>query len=239
MPATPRDIRVNTQPALATDLVLMTIRDRQIMVLVQKRHDARQVGGDWALPGTIVRLNETLEQAVQRVLHEKAGLREAFFEQLQTFSALDRDPRGRVVTVAYYALVPEAELTNRMPSDTRLFPVQYLGIDENGPLTKLQTKAGKTLTYAFDHARIVGAAIARLRAKLDYTTVGLELLPRRFTLRDLQGIHETILETKLTKPAFRRKILDRKHVKPTGRYETGRAFRPAELYERNYPGDIK
>lgn len=237
MPATAKDLEKHDQPAIAVDLVLMTIEDGQIRVLVQKRKDAAKVGGDWALPGTIVRIDETLEQCVHRVLADKAGLGDAFVEQLQTFGALERDPRGRVIAIAYYALTPAEhfERALRKQADLRAFTVQYLGCDAEGPVACLRDGKEKALSMAFDHARILGTTIHRLRGKLDYTPVGLELLPARFTLRDLQEIHETILGTTFAKPAFRRKMLDKGFIRATGKRERGKAFRPAELYERKTP----
>lgn len=236
MPASAKDIRRHDQPALAVDLVLLTVHDGQVKVLTQKRNDQKQAGGDWCLPGTIVRIDETLEQSAHRVLREKVGLRDAFIEQLQAFSDLDRDPRGRVVSVAFIALVPWKELTAKSPSDTKLQTVQYLGQGDTGPFAKVRDGQSRIQQMAFDHSRILGVAIQRIRGKLDYTSVGLELLPQRFTLRDLQEIHEAFLEAKLSKPAFRRKVRDRGLVRPTGKYESGKAFRPAELYERNNSG---
>ncbi len=237
MTATARDLRRHDQPALAVDLVLLTVKDREVRLMVQRRRDAGRVRGDWALPGTILRIDETLEQAAHRVLTEKAGLGDAFVEQLQTFGAVERDPRGRVVTVAYYALTPPEIFDRAIRRDGALrdVTVQYLGMDADGPLACPRDERGKAMCMAFDHARIVGAAIARLRGKLDYTAIGLELLPARFTLRDLHAIHETLLGTRLAKPAFRRKMLNRGLIRKTGERERGWAFRPAALYERRAP----
>lgn len=241
MPATPHDFRRHEQPALAVDIALVSIVEGALKVLVQKRTDAARVKGDWALPGGIVRIDETLEDTVRRVLAEKTGLKDVFVEQLQTFSQVDRDPRGRVVSVAYYALTP-AEIflaAARRKGDLAAADLHYLGEDARGPIAQLRDRTGHIMSLAFDHARIAGTVVHRLRGKLDYSAVGLELLPPRFTLRDLQTIHETLLGTALNKPAFRRKLLDRGLVRPTGKHETGKAFRPAELYERANPGDRK
>lgn len=241
MPANAKDFERHAQPAVAIDLVLMTIEEGVMRVLVQRRKDATAVGGDWALPGTIVHLDETLDQCVHRILREKLGLHDAYVEQLQTFGALDRDPRGRVIAIAYFALTPpEAfDAVLARTRDVTAQTVQYLGPDAEGPLACLRDAKDRRLTLAFDHARIIGTAVHRLRGKLDYTAVGLELLPPHFTLRDLQEIHEAILGARFTKPAFRRKMLDRGLIRATGRRERGKAFRPAELFERADQGDLK
>ncbi|WP_421924717.1 NUDIX hydrolase [Maricaulis maris] len=234
MPASPNELKRHVQPALAVDLALLTIVDGVIEVLVQKRLDGDKVGGTHALPGSIVRIDETLEQTVNRVLQSKAGLHEAFVEQLRTFSALDRDPRGRVVSVAYFALVPPETFKKaaRKQHGLDTAVVQHLGTNEEGPAAQLRDRNDQPMQLAFDHSLIVATTLQRLRGKLDYTGVGFELLPHRFTLRELQEIHETILGHTLTKPAFRKKMIDRGFVRPTGKREKGKAFRPAELYER-------
>lgn len=217
------------QPALAVDLAILTVEEGVVKVLLARRLDAAEVGGEWALPGGFVHIDQTLEAAVARVLRDKAGVEKAHFEQLATFGALDRDPRGRVVSVTYLALVPAKVLAALAPAPERL-------------LARIETPAAGgqptvlgpdgALSLAFDHAAIIGEVIKRLRGKLDYTAIGYALLPERFTLREVQEVHEAILGYRLAKPAFRRKILDRGLIRPTGLYETGGAFRPAELYER-------
>ena len=234
MPATARDIRQHDQPALAVDLVIMTIEKGLILTLLQKREDAGRVGGSHGLPGSILQIDETLDQCVHRILRTKTGIDDAFFEQLRTFGALERDPRGRVVSVAYFALVPHEIFHRAVKSHHSLEAgvVQYLGLDDEGPAAAIRTLKDIPIRMAFDHGRIIATTIQRLRGKLDYSGVGFELLPAQFTLRDLQDIHETLLAETLSKPAFRKKMRDRGLVRPTGKRERGKAFRPAELYER-------
>jgi len=212
MPTNP--LAAYDRPSVAVDLVLMTVADGALKVLVQ-RHPQMA----WVLPGGLVHIDETLEDTVARMLAQKARMPGAFVEQLYTFSALDRDPRGRVISVAYYALVPAERLEQALAAgdDLRLAAVQAGVCD---------TRLG------YDHDQIVRVAAERLAAKLDYTAIALELLPAEFTLRDLQDVYETILSVRLAKPAFRRKMLDRGFLKSTGRLETGGAHRPAELYVR-------
>jgi len=202
------------RPSVAVDLVLMTVVEGALRVLVQ-RHPQMA----WVLPGGLVHIDETLEDTVARLLAQKARMPGAFVEQLYTFGALDRDPRGRVISVAYYALVPDERLQTALAGgdDLRLTAVRDGACD---------TRLG------YDHDQIVRVAAERLAAKLDYTAIALELLPAEFTLRALQDVYETILSVRLAKPAFRRKVLDRGFLKSTGRFETGGAHRPAELYAR-------
>ena len=199
--------------AVTVDLVLMTIADGRLAVLLQRRSEAPHKGG-WALPGGFVGVAESLDAAAQRVLSDKAGLSGAWLEQLYSFGEPARDPRMRIVTVAYFALLPAHDLAAALGErdDLRLVP-----IDEAAPL-------------AFDHGEILGHAVQRLRGKLDYAPVAFALLPPRFTLRALQDVHEAILGTPLNKPAFRRRMLDKGWIEGTGEREEGGAFRPAELF---------
>lgn len=224
----PSTLKDHDRPSVAVDLVLLTVLDGGLQALVMRRDD--QGDGAWALPGGFVHIDESLEAAVERVLQDKARLPGAFVEQLYTFGAPDRDPRGRVISVAHYALTPANRLTgsSRAADGLALARVE-LSVD--GILTATLAD-GRTARLAFDHADILAMAIQRLRGKLDYTAVGLELLPERFTLRQLQEVHEAILGARVAKPAFRRKMLDRGFLRPTGQFETGGAYRPAELYAR-------
>lgn len=199
--------------AVTVDLVLMTICDGRLTVLLQLRGEDPHKGG-YALPGGFVGLDEGLDAAAQRVLADKAGLAGAWLEQLYSFGDPGRDPRMRIVTIAYFALLPAEELTAALSAraDLTLAPLDALP-----PL-------------AFDHRSIVDHAVTRLRGKLDYSPIAFALLPPRFTLRALQDVHEAILGTQLNKPAFRRRMTDTGWIEGTGEKETGGAFRPAELF---------
>jgi 8-oxo-dGTP diphosphatase len=224
----PSTLKDHDRPSVAVDLVLLTVLDGVLQALVMRRDD--QGDGAWALPGGFVHVGDSLEAAVERVLRDKARLPGAFVEQLYTFGALDRDPRGRVISVAYYALTPADRLagSSRTANGLALARVELSG---DGTLAATLADGGAA-RLAFDHADILAMAVQRLRGKLDYTAVGLELLPERFTLRQLQEVHEAILGARVAKPAFRRKMLDRGFLRPTGQFETGGAYRPAELYAR-------
>lgn len=218
----------------------MGLREGRPAVLLVRRAEHPHAGR-WALPGSFVGLDETLDTAAVRVLREKAGFfpaeaAGAHLEQLYTFGALDRDPRMRIVTVAYLALLPEAAVTRALESEAGLsaaiLDVPWAG-EAGGPVAAFaegDRNRTKPLSLAFDHAEILALAILRLRGKLDYSDIGFALLPEAFTLRQLQDVYEAILGMSLNKPAFRRRMLDRGWLAPTGAREAGTSFRPAELY---------
>lgn len=233
------------RPALTVDLVLFGLRGGRPAVLLVERAQHPDAGRK-ALPGSFVGLDEPLDAAAGRVLREKAGFTAAeaartHLEQLYTFGAVGRDPRMRIVSVAYLALLPEADFARVLEGGAGLsaatVAVPWAGT-AGGPVTVVpeRDRAARTPTaLAFDHADILALTILRLRGKLDYSDVGFALLPERFTLRQLQDVHEAILGTPLNKPAFRRRMLDRGWLAPTGTREAGTSFRPAELYRFRTP----
>ena len=201
-----------TKLLVTVDIVLFTIRDRRLHLLLIKRL-AKPFENRFALPGGFVREEESLEAAASRELREETGVDKVYLEQLYSFGDPKRDPRGRVITVAYYALVPGigALRAGTDAADAAWFPISELP------------------SLAFDHRKIVEYAHQRLRNKLDYTNVGFELLPKQFTLGELQLVHEAILGEALDKRNFRRKIILKGIVEPTKEFRhTGR--KPAQLY---------
>lgn len=203
--------------AVTVDLVLTTVADGVLSVLMQRRSQ-EPFAKRLALPGGFVGIEETLDDAALRVLADKVGLGatdSAWLEQLYTFGAPQRDPRMRTVSIAYFALLPFAQLEDAVTSATDL---------------TLCPAADPGEPPAFDHAAIIAAARERLRGKLDHAPVAFALLPQMFTLRDLQDVHEAIAGTTFNKPAFRRRMLDTGWIEPTGERERDTAFRPAELY---------
>ena len=177
------------------------------------------------MPGGFVNLDESLDAAAARVLAAKAGLEGFFLEQLYTFGRPDRDPRTRVITVAYYALVPGERLAGR---DLARIVVPWPG--EDGGAVTVESAGGKPLELAFDHAEILGTAVQRLRGKLDYSLIAFQLVPEAFTLRQLQAVHETILGRSLNKDSFRRRQLASGLLEATGEKERQVGYRPAALY---------
>ncbi len=218
-------------PSVAVDLVLMTVADGTLSALLQQRADHPE-RGKWALPGGFVGIEESLDDAARRIARDKAHVRGAYLEQLYTFGAVKRDPRTRVITVAYFGLLPavQFEKAAAAASDLAAMRLATAWSGESGGPAQAFGKDGKPLALAFDHADILGLAVKRLRGKLDYSRVGFELLPKHFTLRELQDIHEAILGLRFNKPAFRRRMLDKGILEPTGLHEQGATYRPAELY---------
>ncbi|MAG58186.1 MAG: NUDIX hydrolase [Planctomycetes bacterium] len=217
-------------PSVAVDVALLTADERGLRALVLRRDDHPH-RGRWALPGTFVGMDEALDTAAMRALDQKGGLRGVFLEQLYTFGAPRRDPRTRVITVAYYALVDAATLDAALPASGGI--LAYLDVPWEGETGGPVSASGadrKNLRLAFDHQHILGAVVKRLRGKLDYSPIGYELLPERFTLRDLQRVHETILGRPLNKDSFRRRMLATGELESTGEREQDVRYRPAELY---------
>jgi 8-oxo-dGTP diphosphatase len=219
------------RPSVAVDLVLLTVADGSLAALLHQRQDHPHKG-DWALPGSFVGIEEGLDEAARRVLATRAGIDRAYLEQLYTFGAPTRDPRMRIITIAYFALLP-ADLLAAAVQDRSDLAIVSLDVawpgEQGGPVTA-RNAGQEPLPLAFDHADILGHAVKRLRGKLDYSRIAFALLPDMFTLRALQDVHEAILGTTFGKPAFRRRMLDKGWIEGTGMRESGAAFRPAELY---------
>ena len=217
--------------SVAVDLILMSVVDGAPAALLIRRSEHPCLG-QWALPGGFVDIDESLDAAARRLLASKARMDDAYVEQLYTFGAVTRDPRTRIISVAYFALLPPARFAAALKAAPELtlatLIVPWTG--ETGGAVEARSADGDPLPLAFDHADMLGLAVLRLRGKLDYSGVAFALLPERFTLRALQDVHEAILGVTLNKPAFRRRMLDRGWLEPTGERETGASFRPAELY---------
>lgn len=216
------------RPSVAVDIVALTVEDGALRVALYER-DAAPDAGAAALPGGFVQIDESLEHAAARLLERKAGLRGLYIEQLYTFGDPRRDPRGRVITVAYVALADHGRFRVRgdRPIVARV-RVPWTG-ETGGPVDALDDR-DRTLRLAFDHADILGMAVKRLRGKLDYSPVGFQLLPEEFTLRQLQDIHEAVRGEPLNKDSFRRRVLASGQLEATGERERDVSYRPAELY---------
>lgn len=201
------------RPSVTVDVIIFTLRDNDLQALLVKRgHPPFE--GLWAIPGGFVGIEESLEEAALRELEEETGARDVYLEQLYTFGSPGRDPRGRVITVAYFALVPADAIQLRSGDDAA--EARWWSVYDLPPL-------------AFDHADILAYALKRLRYKLEYTAVGFELLPETFTLSELQAAYEIILGEKLDKRNFRRKIIGAGVIEEIGEYRVGEG-RPAKLY---------
>lgn len=217
------------RPSVATDVVLLTASEGALWVVAYRR-DAHPSVGTWALPGGFVRVGERLEQAARRILRDKTGIEGVFVEQLYTFGAPDRDPRGHIISVVYYALVDRPRLDACGVPGAGLFRVDVAWPGETGGPVDVVGPSGAPLPLFVDHADVIGMAVKRLRGKLDYTPIGFQLLPEAFTLRELQEIHESIRNEPVNKDSFRRRMLASGTLEATGERERDVAYRPAELY---------
>lgn len=200
--------------ALTVDCVVFGLDEDDLKVLLIER-DQAPFEGKWALPGGFVRLDETLEAAALRELGEETGLSRLYLEQLHAFSRVDRDPRERVVSVAFYSLVKLGDHRVQAATDARdaaWFPVHDVP------------------TLAFDHEEILEVAIERLRQKLRHEPIGFELLPSKFTLSQLQRLYEIVLERSLDKRNFRKRVLAMDLLIETDEVQQDVAHRAARLY---------
>ncbi len=203
------------RPGVTVDLAIFTVNMEMLKVLLVKRAE-NPFAGRWSLPGGFLKTGESLEEAAQRVLRDKTGVQEVYLEQLYTFGRPDRDPRSRVITVSYFALIPWASLEK--PASEKVSNLDWFPVDEV-PL------------LAFDHNEILAYAVERLRAKAGYSNIVYGLLPTRFRLSDLQKIYEIILNEELDKRNFRKKMLSTGLLKETGQKDLAGAHRPAMLYQ--------
>jgi 8-oxo-dGTP diphosphatase len=210
------------RPSVTVDVVIFTLIERELHVLLVRRRRWPHEGM-WAIPGGFVQMDESLEQAARRELEEETGVRDIYLEQLYTFGDPKRDPRTRVISVAYFALVRADKQTLRVSEesmDVRWFPVTRLP----GQL-------------AFDHDSILAAALDRLRSKLEYTTLAFQLLPEVFSILELKQVYEQIWGEPIDKGNFYRKIKDANVLEDTGMRREGRG-RPTSLYRfRRNRGD--
>jgi 8-oxo-dGTP diphosphatase len=202
------------QPGVTVDVVIFTIAEDRLNILLVKRAEV-PFAGRWSLPGGFIKQGESLEAAVHRIMDEKAGVRSSYLEQLYTFGRPDRDPRSRVITVAFFALIPWTRLPG--PLSTKIAGVEWTPIEYLPEL-------------AFDHNVIVHYAIERLRAKTGYSNIVIGLLPDMFRLSDLQRIYEIILGHGLDKRNFRKKMHATGLLEETGQKEIIGAHRPAMLF---------
>ena len=205
------------RPALTVDCVVFGLDAEGLKILLIRR-GLEPFRNRWALPGGFVHVDESVDDAARRELREETGLANVFLEQLYTFGELGRDPRERVVTVAYYALVNLSDHRVQAASDAN--SAAWFDVRD---LPKLP----------FDHEELVEKALERLKGKVRYQPIGFELLRPKFTLSQLQGMYETILERRLDKRNFRKKVLLLGILEETDDLEEDVAHRAARLYRFN------
>lgn len=206
-----------TQVGLAVDVAAFAMHGGTLRVLLVQRGE-RPHARDWALPGGLVQEGEELHEAALRVLHTETGmaLEPRHLEQFHTFGEVGRDPRGRIVSVAHLAILPHG--TVDVTGGGHTLGAEWLGAHRPPPL-------------AFDHHAILGRALTRLQQRLEYANLTLDFLPDTFTLPELQGVHEAILDRRLDKRNFRKRLLAQGLLTPCGERRSG-VGRPAQLYRR-------
>ena len=200
--------------AFSVDNIIFGFDSDTLKVLLIKREDG-PYAGTWALPGDIVRPDENLDESARRILEELTGVKDVYLDQVYTFGKIDRHPKGRVITIAYYSLVNIEKVTiNTEANDWRV-----------------AWKEVRSLEYlAYDHFTIMETCLARLKQDLKLRPIGFELLPEKFTLTELQRLYEVILEQDLDKRNFRKKILSMGILNTLHELQKGVSHRPAKLY---------
>jgi 8-oxo-dGTP diphosphatase len=202
-------------PSLSVDIVLFGYDGLELSVLLLNRKEAPYIN-QWTLPGGFVHIDETFLETTERILTSKAGISKAYLEQLYSFDDPERDPRGRVVSVAYFGLVNPRKY--KIVAGHAANGVEWFNINA---LPKL----------GFDHGHIFKTALKRLQAKATYEPVGFELLNKSFTLSELQHLYESVLQTEINKRNFRKHVLESGLIKETGKKVEGAKNRPPSLYE--------
>ncbi len=249
--------------ALTTDVLIFSVSSEEVenyrklsekkfSVLLVKRN-TYPFKDKWCLPGGFLRVDETIDDAARRILETETNLKNIYMEQLYTFGDVDRDPRMRIVSTAYIALVDKNRLRDHLPENAAWFTMHILEDEEEIQVTldngtesfsivvgkRLKSPMSDRYEYfvkkddhlAFDHAKAIVSGISRLKNKVEYTDIVFNMMPEYFTLGELQQVYEVILGKKLLDPAFRR-IIAKKTVK-TDKVQTGGGHRPSALFRYN------
>lgn len=201
------------KPSVTADIVIFTVKENDLKVLLVKR-GIEPFKNKWAIPGGFVGINESLDQAAKRELEEETGIKDIYLEQLYTFGDPKRDPRGRVITVAYIALVSSENIKLKATADVS--DAQWFSVS-------------KIPNLAFDHKQLLDYALKRLRWKFEYTTVAFSLLPKKFAISQIQKIYEIVFNKKFDKRNFNKKIVSLNILKEEG-IKKDVAYRPPMLY---------
>ncbi|MFH1174404.1 MAG: NUDIX domain-containing protein [archaeon] len=211
------------KPSVTVDIILFSIINEEIKVLLIRR-GIPPFKGMWAIPGGFVREKEELEDAAKRELSEETGVNVSYLEQLYTFGGINRDPRGRVITITYFGLTA---LEQTLQASTDAEHARWFSIK-------------KLPSLAFDHKNILEYALQRLRWKFEYTTVAFSVLPEKFTLTSLQRLYEVVFDKPFDKRNFRKKLFSLKIVEPTKEIDRNVSHRPPQFYKFvGKIGDIK
>lgn len=247
--------------SITTDILIFSVSDektdnyrklskKHFSVLLVKR-DNYPFKDKWCLPGGFVEYDEDIEDAALRILYKEANLKDIYLEQLYTFGNPNRDPRMRVVSTSYMALIDKNKLTNNIPEYASWFNIsvledkKFIDITLDNDIEQIKFKIKKTLKekttdrfkyeiiendkLAFDHPLVINSGIERLKNKIEYTDIVFNMMPNYFTLGELQQVYEVILGKKLLDPAFRRIISNK--VEKTDKIKTGGGHRPSVLFK--------
>ena len=254
------DSSVFEKLSMTTDILIMSVSnedtgnyrklsEKKFSILLVKR-DNYPFKGKWCLPGGFVGIDETLDEAAKRVLKTETNLKDIYIEQLYTFSDIKRDPRMRVISTSYMALVDKNRLMDKLSANASWFNVFMLEDEKSYNVTldngieEIKFVVGKKLRdkttdrydfniikndkLAFDHPLVIVSGIERLKNKIEYTDIVFNMMPKYFTLGELQQVYEVILGKKLLDPAFRRIIANK--VEKTDKVQTGGGHRPSALF---------
>ena len=208
------DSSIYEKPSVAVDVALFTIRDGQLQILLIRRSDHPHLG-KLSLPGVFVGMEETLDAAAARALQQKTGLEDIFLEQLYTWGEVQRDPRMRIISVSYFALVDNNRIA--LTEDG----AQFYPVDEILEMAE---------ELAFDHHRIIACGRERIRTKVNWSDIAFALMPEEFTLPQLQTVYEILLGQKLYKANFRKKLQEK--IVETDKMTSGDAHRPSRIYRK-------
>lgn len=188
------------KPSVTVDIIIFTIKNKELKVLLVKRK-LEPFKGKWATAGGFVRINDSLEEAAKRELKDETGVKDIYLEQLYTYGNPKRDPRGRVITVSYIALINSDKI--KLKPDTDVSDAKWFSINKIPPL-------------AFDHKKILDYALQRLKWKFEYTAIAFSLLPKKFAMSNLQEIYEIVFSKKFDKRNFSKKIISLNILKEEG-----------------------
>jgi len=204
------------KPSVTVDMIIFAIKENSLKILLVKRN-IQPFKGEWALPGGFIHLEESLEDAAKRELQEETGVKEVYLEQLYTFGDTKRDPRGRVITISYFALISPTQSEQELKATTDVSEAKWFDL--------------KNLPFlAFDHSKIIQYAIKRLKWKFEYTPIVFSLLPKKFKIPEIRKIYETIFNKKFDKRNFRKKLLSLNILDETKEIEENVPYRPAKFY---------
>lgn len=247
--------------SMTTDIIIFSVSERPqdnyrknnekyMSVLLVKRKDY-PYKDKWCLPGGFLDINEDLEECPKRILERETNIKDVYLEQLYTFGSINRDPRMRIVSTSYMALIDKNMLLNKLNENAEWFDIKVIEKEDNILLIKLENQKDKIQfkvkrklkecmceqyeyeiieneKLAFDHVLVIATGIERLRNKINYTDIVFHMMPEYFTLGELQRVYEVILDKKLLDPAFRRIIADK--VLKTDKLKKGEGHRPSALF---------